>query len=112
MQLSPFNAAAIKYRAGLTADPPLRGTVRRVVRWECPECSELHYSEDEAQDCCESNPAEPSPDPACPVCGAQCADHIAAADCCLWKDLDVAARMKTAAAVEAGSDWVTELNIK
>jgi len=48
----------------------------------------------------------------CPVCGTDHVDHHAAADCCLWKDLDIAARMKVAAVVEAGTDWATALNVE
>ena len=113
MQLSPYNLAAIKSRAGMVGEPEPPKAPRRVTRWECPECGELHYSEAEAADCCEPrSKAAPSDEPMCPVCGSSHIDHYAAADCCLWKDLDITARMKVAAAVESGSDWATALNVK
>ena len=113
MHLSPYNLSAIKYRAGMVAEPEQPKPPRRVTRWECPECGELHYSEGDAEDCCEpSSQVAQSDEPMCPVCGTYHVDHYAAADCCLWKDLDIAARMKVAAAVEAGADWVTAINVK
>ena len=73
----------------------------------------MHYCESEAEDCCpQAEQAAKSNEPMCPVCGTYHIDHYAAADCCLWKDLDIAARMRVAAAVKAGSDWATALNVK
>lgn len=114
MQLSPFNLDAVKYRTGTvcTEPDPLKKP-RPVTRWVCPECGDLHYCQEEAEDCCpQVDAAALSCEPICPVCGDRHHDHYAAADCCLWKDLDVAERMKVAAAVEAGSDWASALDVK
>ncbi len=114
MQLSPFAISEIKFRAGMTAEPrPKPKAPREVIRWECPECGDLHYCESDAADCCALPPQdETSSDPTCPVCGDSHHDHHAAANCCLWKDLDIAARMKIAAAAESGVAWMTALDIK
>lgn len=41
----------------------------------------------------------------CPVCEAEYDDHEGAADCCLWKDADLPARWRIAAAVRGGATW-------
>lgn len=114
MQLSPFNIAEIKFRAGMAANKPEpRKKPKCVEMYVCSECGEMHYSEEEAEDCC--SPEEAGPHKAstnCPICGDPHRDHYATVDCCLWKDLDIATRLKVAAAVESGTDWITALDIK
>ena len=75
--------------------------------YRCPECDTLHDDEDDAEDCCKITEGQAR----CPVCDEKYESHRSAADCCLWKDLDAPTRWAIADAVEAGSDWVTELGI-
>lgn len=77
--------------------------------YQCPDCYELHDTEEEAEDCCERQVTNSSSE--CPVCGERYNGHRDAADCCLWKDIDALTRWAIADAVEAGSDWSTELGI-
>lgn len=78
------------------------------IRWECPDCSERHEDEDAVVDCCK---AERDHIISCPVCGALADGYLDAADCCLWKDLDMATRYRIADAVEAGSTWADALGV-
>lgn len=112
-QLSPLNRHGIMARL-LASDTPVANETRRieeVVMFRCPECSELHEFEDEAKDCCK--PAiEQTSAAVCPVCGEKYFTHRDAADCCLWKDFDAPTRWRIADAVEAGSEWISELSFK
>lgn len=83
-----------------------------ITAWECARCSDVHTDEQDARECC--MPEHPKSidrhdqdgwGPACPVCGSECADHHAAASCCMWKDLQPLERFSIAVAVEAGADW-------
>lgn len=117
MQLSPLNSFGISARMqiGVVEDEPAKTKrhIEEVVMYRCPECSELHEWEDEAEDCCKEK-KEASANGSgteCPVCGEEYATHRDASDCCLWKDIDALTRWAIADAVEAGSDWVTELGL-
>lgn len=113
IQISPLNQFSIIATAR-ARDKDDRsdgvGRIEEVVMYRCPACRDLHEFEDEAADCCKPK-APPQSWATCPVCGEHHRTHRDAADCCLWKDLDAYARMAIADAVEAGSDWITELGL-
>lgn len=113
IQLSPLNQFSI-IAAARARDKDDHGAavgcIEEVAMYRCPECKELHEWPEDARDCCEPA-APPQPCATCPVCGENHRTHRDAADCCLWKDLDAYARMAIADAVEAGSDWITELGL-
>jgi hypothetical protein len=117
MQLSPLNYFGIAARAqiGVVEDEPTkaRRQIEEVVMYRCPECHELHEYEDDAEDCCkdEEEAAARGAGTDCPVCGEKYATHRDASDCCLWKDIDALTRWAIADAVEAGSEWATELGL-
>lgn len=121
MKLSPLNLHGIKHSFPFYGVPtPPAGAAPRekrradeVVMWRCPDCHQLHDDEDDAIDCCDVEPeAEALEGPKCPVCGERHIEHRDAADCCLWKDIPALERWRIADAVEAGSDWKTELGVK
>ena len=113
--ISPLNRFGIAGRMQISgaeeAKPKRR--IEEVVMYRCPECGELHEWEDDAEDCCKeaAAPANEADTTNCPVCGKKYLSHRDAADCCLWKDLDAPTRWAVADAVEAGSEWVTELGL-
>lgn len=111
MQLSPLNLFGIKSQMAMAAMKEPKGSrrVEEVVMYRCPECSELHDWEDDAEDCCvETHDADA---PNCPVCGEKYDSHRSASDCCLWKDLDAPTRWKIADAVRAGATWADALGL-
>lgn len=111
-QLSPLNLISVinLARAAKADEAEPCNRVKMVMAYRCKSCNELHEWEDEAADCCK--PAAPHRSAsACPCCGKPYMTHRDAADCCLWHDLDALTRWAIADAVEAGSDWVTELGL-
>lgn len=113
--LSPLTLSDISHQVTARADGLLDGgeenRVVEVVMYRCTVCHELHEWEDDAQDCCKPKEGETTGTRNCPVCGEHYESHRDAADCCLWKDIDAITRRKIADAVEAGSDWTTELGL-
>jgi len=111
MQLSPLNKMGVICRSRRVENEQSRGKgrVEEVVMYRCPVCDQLHEDEDDAEECCEFN--ESNSDTNCPVCGEKYNSHRDAADCCLWKDIPALKRWEIADAVEAGSDWQTELGL-
>lgn len=113
MQLSPLNTIGMIQRIrkdendqGLKDESGVEG----IVMYRCKSCGETYEWKSEAEDCCPQ--LDTHNKPACPVCGEHYPTHRDAADCCLWKDLGAIERWRIADAVEAGSDWSTELNVK
>lgn len=87
------------------------GRVEEVVMYRCPVCRELHDWDTDAEECCDGKSTAGNANTDCPVCGKEYATHRDASDCCLWKDIDALRRWEIADAVEAGSDWPTELGV-
>lgn len=90
--------------------------VEVVTRYICTACDEEHNFHSDAEDCCKDEPDAEAPGAvlkgACPVCRRQYQDDIeAAADCCLWKDLDAPARWRIAALVEGGQSWTEAIEV-
>lgn len=117
MQLSPLNLFGIHARLqiGVVEDELKKSTrrIEEVVMYRCPECGELHKWIDDAEGCCKSEKKDAAnlSGTDCPVCGQEYATHRDAADCCLWNDIDALKRWAIADAVEAGSEWATELGL-
>lgn len=126
MNLSPLNFAGLIARnsdfppapGGKWAKPTPKKKREpiEVTAWRCPSCEELHAWEGEAKDCCadedEDSTSHEEGSSDCPVCGLGYPEPRVAADCCLWKDLDAPTRWAMADAVEAGSTWQEQLNLR
>ena len=115
MHLSPLNFRGLidTMRLVVSSEPTKTTKRRRAIEcWRCPECSDVHEWEDEAEECCAEEEAKETPKAkACPVCAAKCETFRDAADCCLWKDIDAYSRWRIADAVEAGSTWPEQLGV-
>jgi hypothetical protein len=120
MQLSPLNFlnAIALLRNGPEKPCEIgdeeESRVEEFTAYRCIKCGEIYEWEDEAEDCCRTIIAvniQPAINAFCPICGEHYMEFRDAADCCLWKDLDALTRWRIADAVEAGSDWNTELGI-
>lgn len=117
MQLSPLNRFGITAPMQMAAvdEEPTKGRrrIEEVVMYRCPECLKLHKWEDDAQECCEEKKEAVTRGAGanCPVCGEKYITHRDASDCCLWKDIDALTRWAIDDAVEAGSEWATELGL-
>lgn len=70
--------------------------------WVHPKTGEEFESRAELAEALQGHEDAPA---LCPVCGSDNDDIDEAANCCLWRDLDVATRYRIARAVEAGADW-------
>ena len=109
--LSPYVLSSARaLMMGCDADLLSKPSIDTVVMYRCPSCSELHEWETEAKLCCTGDHEREGI--YCPVCGDGASTYRDAADCCLWHDIDAYTRWKMADAVEAGSDWATELRLK
>ena len=128
MKLSPLTQARIRDGVELFRLPD-GANADDYIRYVCHGCDKLHESEDSAAECCppdieavwvhpdsgerffdadalrEALDCPAQGDTPCPVCHSKCKDTHDAANCCLWKDLDVAARFRIAQAVDAGAEW-------
>ena len=114
MQLSPFNLRGLINTMGcvVPTETSAKSKLRAIECWRCPECWDVHDFEDEAEECCAEAAAKAAPSAkACPVCAQKYDEHRAAADCCLWKDIDAHTRWRMADAVEAGSTWPAQLGL-
>lgn len=123
-RLSPLNLTALLRREVFDYSPSpeeakkkQRKSARYVSAYECPECSELHRWEDDAESCCQGDEgAKPASSgnydaTLCPVCGSENEGAEDASDCCLWKDLDMQTRHALAQKVEAGATWAEVLGV-
>lgn len=78
------------------------------------ECT-FHDDNDDASECCvpgemfDPEAGLSSTNPSCPICREEHDEHHMAADCCLWQDFDMAARMLIAAHVQCGTDRATAI---
>lgn len=118
---------------GGRADTSKRGWDSPYLRYRCHACGSLSRSEWDAERCCPPETEKVWVHPTtgeeftsrgeladamhghqdapalCPVCGDDNADIDEAANCCLWRDLDVTARYRIARLVEGGSDWASAI---
>lgn len=114
--LSPLNLRGLLAMAGVTPNggqsPQQKlGRRRPIECWKCAECFQTYDWEDEAEECCADPAPAASSNTDCPICGQSSASHRDAADCCLWKDMDQAARYAAADAVERGATWLDALGL-
>lgn len=82
-----------------------RDRVEEVVYYVCTKCGEEHDERNDAENCCPEDEPGSILKETCPVCQREHHAVEAAADCCLWKDLDAPARWRIAALVEGGQSW-------
>lgn len=115
MELSPlaqYSVIARTRSAEAKTKTPNVNKAELVTMYRCPVCDELHEDEWDAEECCPPPPEDGISANHCPVCGKHYTTARNAADCCLWKDYDAMKRWQMADAVEAGSDWSTELGLR
>ena len=115
MQLSPLARHSVIARqraADEKAKTPNVNKAEIVMMYRCPVCGELYDDDFDAEACCPPPSEDGLHHSICPVCGDKCGTARNAADCCLWKDFDPMTRWQMADAVEAGSDWTTELGLR
>lgn len=84
--------------------------VEEVTYYRCTKCEEEHDYRSDAEECCpDSEESGAVLKDTCPVCQREHYAVEAAADCCLWKDLDAPSRWRIAALVEAGKSWTESI---
>jgi hypothetical protein len=110
----PLSQAEANATAPKKTEPSKSRRIEMVVQYRCPECSELHDTEDDAASCCEDDEGGEVAKSACecPVCGRKYAALEDAADCCLWHDIDAPTRWRIAALVEAGLPWSDAIRLQ
>lgn len=117
MKLSPLTAsglsANVRYADGEQLEP-VTAPPSQVIKYRCHCCRDLHDDETDAEGCCSTERVYvdekvggefDSDSPCCPVCAGRCEDTYDAANCCLWKDIDVVGRFRIATDVERGESW-------